>query len=186
MKKNKILIGMVGAGQQARDNLLSCISAIEGTRLFAVCDANKDSAGYAADVFGAESYFTDYKEMLSQDEVNAVIMACPPQVHTEVASFAMDKGVHVFVEKPPTVTTKELIALDDLSKRKGVVNAVELNFRYAEPLKMISKILKSDAFGDLIYICVKHIANKPKDHFFGVRLIFPVYTLLSITTLVLP
>lgn len=163
----RVKIGYIGVGEQGWSNLLPAIAQVKNVELNAVCDVNETQAKFAGQKYGAKNIFNDYKEMINHGEIEAVVMACPPQIHAEVAEYAISKNIHIFVEKPPTLYTEDLIRLAKLATQKNIITGVGLNFRYAEPHQLFTHIMNKDGFGDIAHIQVTHMCNKPKTPLWG-------------------
>jgi len=91
---------------------------LEGSRLLAVADANSEAALKVAAELGVEAV-TDYHTIL--DRVDAISIAVPTPLHHAVACAALDRGVHVLVEKPIATTVAEAREMVDLAARRGCV-----------------------------------------------------------------
>jgi len=91
---------------------------LEGSRLLAVADANSEAALKVAAELGVEAV-TDYRTIL--DRVDAISIAVPTPLHHAVACAALDRGVHVLVEKPIATTVAEAREMVDLAARRGCV-----------------------------------------------------------------
>jgi predicted dehydrogenase len=91
---------------------------LEGSQLLAVADANSEAALKVAAELGVEAV-TDYRTIL--DRVDAISIAVPTPLHHAVACAALDRGVHVLVEKPIATTVAEAREMVDLAARRGCV-----------------------------------------------------------------
>src|SRR4051812_26052043 len=102
-------VALIGCGQHAREMILPCLLLTPGAHLRYACDPDQQLARAAAAYVPGAQAITDYRAALDGPErVDAVLVVAPPQVHSEVAAAALERGVHVFTEKPPAVTTAEL------------------------------------------------------------------------------
>jgi predicted dehydrogenase len=100
---------------------------------------------------------------------DAVIVAAPPQVHCEVAAMALKAGIHVFVEKPPTVTTEELRRLASLAAGSRLVTGVGHNLRHATASAQMQHVLRDPAFGRPVFMAIEYLASKPLGDRWGLR-----------------
>ncbi len=91
---------------------------LEGSDLVAVVDANAESARKVAEELGVAAV-TDYRDVL--DRVDAISIAVPTPLHHAVACAALERGIHVLVEKPIATTVQEATAMVALAARKGCV-----------------------------------------------------------------
>ena len=100
----KLNIAGVGVGGMGQNNVNACATE----NIVALCDVD---SGYAAGVF--KKYpkartWTDYREMLDeQKDIDAVVIATPDHAHAVIAMAAMERGKHVYVQKPLTRTVYE-------------------------------------------------------------------------------
>jgi len=106
--KDSIGIGVIGAGLFARTILLPALRTIPALRLRGIAAASGGSARSAGDRFGFEYATTDPKEILGDDEVQAVIIATRHDLHPALVAEALRAGKHVFVEKPLAITVDGL------------------------------------------------------------------------------
>ncbi len=91
---------------------------IEESELVAVVDSNADAARKVADELGVEAV-ADYRSVL--DRVDAISIAVPTPLHHAVACAALERGVHVLVEKPIATTVEEASDMIRLAERHGCV-----------------------------------------------------------------
>ncbi|MFA5306454.1 MAG: Gfo/Idh/MocA family oxidoreductase [Candidatus Babeliales bacterium] len=103
-------VAIIGIGKQGWDNILPSLAQIKTISTVATCDIDKNKADLAARNYGAKSY-CDYKKMIENEELDAIIVASYPNVHYNVTKLALEKGIAIFIEKPPTFTLEELETL---------------------------------------------------------------------------
>lgn len=124
----QVRIGVIGLGKMGR----TCIRVFEESplaRLAAVYARRKEQAEEAAAEFGVPGY-TDYREMLEREKLDAVVVATPDRSHYEFARAVLEAGCHVFVEKPFTTSTAEADALLRLAHEKKRKIQVAFNHRW--------------------------------------------------------
>jgi len=83
-------------------------------RLQAVCDINEEAAAHNARVFGAQAVYTDIDTMLNQEDIDGVCVVGPHDMHFELGKKVLERGLPLFVEKPPApdlASTLEMAAL---------------------------------------------------------------------------
>jgi predicted dehydrogenase len=97
-----VRIGVVGLGTMGSAHLRYFRSLVGGGA-GAVCDANAERAKATGEEFGVP-WFTDYRDMIANGPIDAVLIATPHFQHPEVTIAALDKGLHVLCEKPMAVT----------------------------------------------------------------------------------
>ena len=160
-------IAIIGSGF-GRYGLLPAFSGIDGCSVVAMC--GKKDANMIADCkkFGVEKIYTDWKELLKNEELDAVALAVTPRAQYTIAKAAIQKGLHVFAEKPLTanlVQAKELLVL---AKKKKIVHCVDFLFPEINAWKYVKKLLDAKTYGELRHISAEwdflsyDIKNKKK------------------------
>lgn len=157
-----VRIGIVGAGAHARENLIPAIRETEDMRIVAVSSRCLDSARDLAARYDASYYSDDWMRMLDNEIVDALVVSAPPDVHAQVASACLERGIHVFVEKPPAPDLDSLrsLAVTELGAR-GTVAFVDYNFRYADP---VAKALVAIGGNNAVQCAkIRFISSKPTE-----------------------
>jgi D-galactose 1-dehydrogenase len=120
----RIKIALVGLGKIARDQHIPALAAGDDFELIAVASPHHKS--------NELPNYPDLPALLQgEPHVSAVALCTPPQVRHDIARHALEKGLHVLLEKPPGVTVSEVIALADLAKQKGVALFASWHSRHA-------------------------------------------------------
>ena len=125
-----IKIGVIGCGSIAEIAHFPSIAKCKEAKLVAVCDIDGEHAEATAKKWGAEQWFTDYKEMFKKIKLDAVIIATPNNLHRNQAIFAAKSGVHILIEKPMAVTNKEAWDIVDACKKNSVKLMVGCDRRF--------------------------------------------------------
>jgi predicted dehydrogenase len=167
--EKQIAVGLVGCGEHARENLLPCLLSFPDVRLAATCDLHLSSARAAADRFPSAIPYSTTDELLAKTQVDALVVACPPQIHASIAKQALEKNIHVFVEKPPAVKAQELSELGRLAKEKHLVTAVGHNLRFATACEIAKTKTNDPSFGRPLCIEVRYLASGPRGNRWGLE-----------------
>lgn len=123
----KLRVGLVGTGMIGKEHA-DAIGRIPGIELVAITESNKDLLEKQKAYFRVNAY-TDYKEMIAAENLD-VIHNCTPNVfHYEINKYALEKGIHVYSEKPLAITVEQGEELTQLAKSKGLANGVNFNYR---------------------------------------------------------
>jgi len=96
--------------------------------------------------------FTDYDAMLRDAELDAVIIATPSSMHGPMVRKALDKGLHVFCEKPFSVDSQEADELAALAVEKGIVNQVGYHYRFVGAFQEVKRLLELGAVGEVSHV----------------------------------
>jgi len=124
-------VAVLGAGAFASAVHLPHLKQLDGIRLEAVVSATGAHARQAAERFGARYCETDYRKVLEDPAVHAVLIATRHHLHSEMALAAVAAGKHVFVEKPMTLTVAEGEALCAAVAASSVLLTVGFNRRFS-------------------------------------------------------
>jgi predicted dehydrogenase len=117
MVLSQIRLGVVGLGSMGRRHL-ETLARLQVGKLSAVATRSADKRAAASVEFGVAAV-ADYREL--DEQVDAVVVSVPTVLHAEVATFFLERGVHVLVEKPIAATLDEARELIDTAKRSGAL-----------------------------------------------------------------
>lgn len=126
--------------------------------LVAVADIDEAKAKEIAAEHDAK-YYTDYKKMAEEVEMDAVILNLPHFLHCEVTVYFLEKGINVLVEKPMANTVEECDKMIEAAKKSGAKLAVGHVQKYYPTLREVKKIIDSEKYGKLCMISDKRNSN---------------------------
>lgn len=139
--------GIVGVGGMGAAHVDMMIEMAE-TELVAVADVNPETAQKAAEKSGAKA-FGDYKELIQNGGIEAVLIATPHYFHPPVAEFAAQHGVHVMSEKPIAVTVSAADKMVETCKKHGVMLGVMFQQRVSAARIKMHEMVANGELGDL-------------------------------------
>jgi len=149
-KKKKISLGIIGAGGFVNDVHLSNLVKLE--RLFditAICSKRGSNAASIAEQYNAGYATTDYKKILSDGNIDAVLIATRHDLHAVIAGEAATAGKAVFVEKPMALEEKELRGLVKILNTKNTCYMIGFNRRFS-PFSVKAKEMIDQRIGPVI------------------------------------
>jgi len=117
--------------------------------LRAVCDLNESLAKETAKEFNIERAYTNTSEMFSNEDLDAVDICVPPQIHAPLALEAMGSGCNVIMEKPMALKTADCDAMIDASKKHGVLVCTIHNQVFHPPFLKAKELVASGAIGEV-------------------------------------
>ncbi|HEX4149391.1 MAG TPA: Gfo/Idh/MocA family oxidoreductase [Pirellulales bacterium] len=144
-------VGVVGYGYWG-PNLARNFAAQPGCRLVAICDAAEARLAQARHAHPGCHTTRDYRELLSNDEIQAILIATPVATHFALARDALRAGKDVLVEKPLTQTAAEAWQLVELAQSGGRILAVDHTFLYTGAVSKIKQLVDSGELGEILYI----------------------------------
>jgi myo-inositol 2-dehydrogenase/D-chiro-inositol 1-dehydrogenase len=139
-------VGFIGCGRHATKVLYPCLHLAK-MQLVAVCDLDEAKAARNARWFGAERVYTDHQQMFDAETLDVVLICTGPQTHTRLTLDAIERGLPVFVEKPPAVTLAEAVHVREMSERAGVPVMVGTMKRHALIYRRLKAIIDEPDFG---------------------------------------
>jgi predicted dehydrogenase len=147
---NATTIGVIGCGYWG-PNLLRNFAENEGARLRWMCDLDEKRLAAMGRRYPSAETTRDYKLMLADPELQAVIIATPVATHYNFAREALTAGKHVLIEKPFTANAREAEELIELAEEKRLILMVDHTFIYTGAVRKIKEMVESHELGDLLY-----------------------------------
>jgi len=150
----KLRIGFIGCGRHATKVLYPSLH-LARLELVAVCDIDEAKAQRNARWFGAQSVYTDHQQMLEKESLGAVIICTGPTTHTPLALDCIERGLPVFVEKPPALNLAEVERLRERSEALGVPVMVWTMKRHSLIYRRMKEIISAPDFGPIAAVEAK-------------------------------
>ena len=136
----------IGCGNQSRGSIIPTIRPA-GADLVATCDLDRGLAEDVARRHGADRVYTDYCEMLEKEDVQAVTVVGPPEMHIAVGIEVLKSGRHLFIEKPPGWTLEEARLLESAATDANRQVMVGFMKRHARPYQIVKEAIEKPEFG---------------------------------------
>lgn len=141
--------------------LLPALSLVEELRLVATCDIREEAAQRAAERFRAPRFYTDYRLLLERERLDGVLIAAPPAVHVAVGVEALERGLHVFTEKPPAMTARDAKRFRDAARNKPLKTLVGTVQRHCPVNRMAKELLEKPEFGKPLVYQARYVCPGP-------------------------
>ena len=116
-----------------------------------ICDSSSYVLSMLHRYTGTPTY-TDYDRMLRELDLDAVVLATPSSAHVGMARAALERGVHVFCEKPLSLSSRESIDLGKLARDRGLVDQVGYHNRFVGAFHEVKKLLDANAIGTVTHV----------------------------------
>jgi predicted dehydrogenase len=142
-------VGVVGTGGIFKWAHLPGWLSHKGVEVVAFCDAFRASAEEAAKDFPDAKVYDDYRELIADPSIDIVGISTPNLYHSEIAIAALQKGKHVFCEKPDAVNPIEAQKMADVARDSGKLLMTMRNNRFSEEAKFAKQIIEQGQLGDL-------------------------------------
>lgn len=145
-----VRIGMIGLGKMGLSHL-AIVRAHPQVQLVAACD----STAYLTDVLSKHTglkCYADFDRMLAEEQLDAVLIATPSKLHASMVQKALEKGLHVFCEKPFVLDVHDGERLVALAEAKGLVTQVGYHYRFVGAFQEAARIVQSGALGTVHHV----------------------------------
>jgi predicted dehydrogenase len=156
--KTELRIGLIGCGFMGRThtNGYKRVSDFFPDLTYrpvlkAVCSRNKDKVQAFADQWGYESVETDWKALIARDDIDAIDICAPNNMHAEIAIAAAEAGKMILCEKPLARTLDEAVLMVKAIEKAGVKNTVWYNYRRVPAVTLAKQIIDSGKLGKIFH-----------------------------------
>jgi predicted dehydrogenase len=148
-KSNVAVIGLGGIAQVVH---LPILSKLNNVKIASVAEINKSRLKAVADKFGVEKRYTDYKKILDDKEIDAIIISTPTNTHLPIALDCLNAGKHVLIEKPIARNLEETEKINNAAKKNNRLAMVGMNLRFRPDAMLLKSVINSGELGDIFYI----------------------------------
>lgn len=150
-------VGVIGSGAISELVHLPAYRGDPRVDLVGVCDINEGRAKRIAKQFDVKTYFTDYSELLEQEEIDAVSICTPNHLHREQAIAAAGAGKHILLEKPMAMNIKECDEILRVCKKADVKLMIGANVKFDPLNQKVKNIIDEGIIGKIFHI-TSHLA----------------------------
>lgn len=150
---SKIRVGFIGTGGMAQLHArqLSDLEEAEIKALADISQENREKFSTKFNLKGAE-LFSDYRDMLDQVDLDAVVICSPHTLHFQQAADVLKKGLHVLIEKPMTCSSAEARQLIETAKQAGKIMQVSYQRHFQPEFIYIREAIERGEIGKLTSI----------------------------------
>jgi len=157
---NPIKLGLIGLGEWPRQAYVPVLKQLDTVRVCAVAARTSSTQDYALEQFGSQTViYDDYRYLLEDENVEAVTLALPNELHSEAMQAALASGKHVFYE-PPIDHTEEGLrrTLSAMAASDRVIQA-DLELRYLPVIDAMGRLVASGTIGDVLMAKIRLWCN---------------------------
>jgi predicted dehydrogenase len=147
-KNSPLRIAIIGAGAVSDYHHVPGIRLDSRATLVAACDASQELLDRRKKDWGIDWVTTDYREVCSSPDVDAVVIATPNFTHREIAVAAAEGGKHMMCEKPLGLHQDEVRAMYHAARDANLVHMTAFTYRFAPSMRYLKHLLRSGALGE--------------------------------------
>ena len=160
-----INIGLIGAGYMGKAHTIAykTVRSIFPTALNPVCEcistSSAEGAARSAQELGWNRSTGDWRALVGDPSIDAIIVATPPATHKDIVLAALALGTPVFCEKPLGMTAAESLQLAQAAEASGVANMVGYNYIRTPASQLARQIIESGEIGEIIHVAAEHVED---------------------------
>ncbi|VBB07252.1 inositol 2-dehydrogenase [Lucifera butyrica] len=145
----KIKVGVIGAGRIGKIHAGNIVKNFPDVEVKAIADIYADTIREWAKGLGIANVYADYKEIIADPEIKAVVICSSTDTHSQITIEAAEAGKHIFCEKPIDFDVRRIHAALDAVKKAGVKFQVGFNRRFDHNFKKVKELIQSGEIGDV-------------------------------------
>ena len=144
----KIKVGVIGTGRIGKLHLENLAIRIPSAEVVAIADVFVEGAEEIADRFGIKTVTADYREIISNKDVEAVVICSPTDTHAQYTIEAAEAGKHIFCEKPLDLSIEKIQMVLDVIDKTGVKLMIGFNRRFDPNYAKVQQVVKDGKIGE--------------------------------------
>lgn len=156
----EIILAQVGYGYWG-PNLLRSFNQVQGVRVSWLCDKKPGRLSAAVNRYKGLKTTADFKKIIDDREVNAVVIATEPVSHYELGKAVLESGKHLFMEKPLAMSSKQAETLSRLAKARKRIIGVGHVYLYHPAVEKLREIVKQGRLGAPVYLDLARVNPGP-------------------------
>lgn len=145
-----IRLGIIGTGGMAHAHA-QAFTGMKGVSVTACCDVDEARARAFAAKFSIPRCYTDHREMLATESLDAVSNVTVDAMHAPISLAAIARGLHVMCEKPLATTLADARKMRDAAAQAGVVTQVNFSYRNSCGAQAAAEMIRSGGIGRVLH-----------------------------------
>jgi predicted dehydrogenase len=136
-------IGVIGTANRAAED----IAGVQSENIVAICDIDSNYLDAAQKKFPRARAYSDFRKLLDQKDIDAVVVAIPDHTHAVATVAALRSGRHVYCEKPLTHTISEARIVAEAARKSGLATQMGNQIHAGSNYRRVVELVKSGAIG---------------------------------------
>lgn len=149
-------VGVIGCGYWG-PNLIRNFINLDEAYVKTCADLLQERLDHMKSLYPTVETTRDYRDIIEDEEIDAVVIATPVSTHYQLATEALEAGKHVFCEKPLASNVEDGIKMVDLAEQKNRVLLVGHTFVYTAAVNKMKELVNSGELGDVYYISTSRL-----------------------------
>lgn len=151
-----INVGVIGCGYWG-PNLIRNFHGQPGANLAMISDLDEKRLSHVGLQYPATVKTTNYRDILDNPEIQAVVVATPMSTHYPLGSAVLEAGKHLFLEKPMATSSEDCRKLNALAAERNLVIMVGHTFVFTPAVRKIKALMESGELGDIYYVNIERV-----------------------------
>lgn len=152
MENRRVKWGVLGTANIAWEQTLPGMKEAYNCELYAIAGRNREKANLFQAKYGFEKVYDSYEALLDDEQVEAVYIPLPNQLHKEWVEKAAKKKKHILCEKPLAITPEEVWELAELCRKEGVLLMEAFAYLHSDATREILNAVHDKAIGDVTFM----------------------------------
>lgn len=158
---NRINVAAIGTGRISRSHDMPGVWQYDYAQIMAVCDVDSNRAEEGKQLangfyskrdkkpFDGVKVYTDYRELLLNKDIDAVLISTPDHTHAMLGVAAARAGKHIYMQKPASLTIEEGRIISDVVTKSGIKFQIGSQQRSSEQFRYAAELVRNGRIGDL-------------------------------------
>ncbi len=147
--EKKLKVGIIGAGRIGKVHAMSIKNLIPEVEIKAISDVYIEAAKDVCNRHGIPYAFNDYKDILKDPEIDAVLICSPTDTHAQIAIEAAEAKKHIFCEKPVDLNVERVKEVMEAVERNNVKIQIGFNRRFDHNFAKVKELIDSGQLGEI-------------------------------------
>lgn len=148
---SQIRVGVIGCGQIAQGHLRTYTEKVPAAKVVAVCDINRELMDSVAKRFNVENTYTDFRELLKRDDIDAVDVCLHNNYHMPATVEALKAGKHVYCEKPMAGSYVDALTMYETARQTGRKLSIQLATLYSNETRAARMLIEQGELGEVFH-----------------------------------
>ncbi|MEO0083780.1 MAG: Gfo/Idh/MocA family oxidoreductase [candidate division WOR-3 bacterium] len=149
--KDKVRVGIVGCGIQTQLIYLPALKKNKIAQVVSLCDTDLRKLNYLCNRFGIHKHFVDFEKFITDEEMDALIIATPNYLHCPMTIAALEYDKDVLVETPMAINYQEAKKMSTLAKKKKRILMPAIYQKIRQDVQMIKNFIDGGELGSIYY-----------------------------------
>ena len=166
----QVRVGIIGTSWWPELMYLPSLASHPDARLAAICGRDQARAGALAEKWRIPAVHSDYRALLARDDLDAVVVATPDDLHCAMTLAAVERGLHVMCEKPMAGTADDARRMFAAAESAGVKHMVLFTWRFMPHVRYLRQLVDQGRVGRVRQMTAHFIADNAIDPAYQWRL----------------